>query len=49
MKPPTEKTWWEATLDLSSFDVREETQTQLFGWHDGNYITILKSSIPEQI
>lgn len=49
MKPPTEKVWWEATLDLSSFDVREETPTQVFGWHDGNYITILKSSIGKEI
>ena len=49
MKPTTEKTWWEATLDLSSFDVREETPTQLFGWHEGNYITILKSSIESPI
>ena len=47
MKPPTEKVWWEATLDLSLLDVREETPTQLFGWIDGNYVTILKSSIEE--
>ena len=45
MRPPTEKTWWEATLDLSLLDIREETPTQLFGWYNGNYITILKSSI----
>ena len=47
MKPPTEKDWWEAKLDLSGLQVREETSTQLFGWYNGNYITILKSSIEE--
>jgi hypothetical protein len=49
MKPPTEKVWWDAKLDLSGFQIREETSSQIFGWHEGNYITILKSSIEEII
>lgn len=49
MKPLTEKVWWEAKLNLSNLDIREETQTQITGWYDGNYITILKSSIEEII
>ena len=49
MRPLTEKVWWEAKLNLSNLDVRDETQTQITGWYDGNYITILKSSIEEII
>ena len=49
MKPPTELDWWEAKLILSRLDIREETRTQITGWYDGNYITVLKSSIEEII
>jgi hypothetical protein len=49
MRPPTESDWWEAKLILSRLDIREETRTQITGWYDGNYITVLKSSIEEII
>lgn len=47
-KPLSEKTWSEMKMDLSDFDIREETSTEFHGYYLGsNYFSILKSSIKE--
>lgn len=47
-KPLSEKTWSEMNMDLSDFDIREETSTEFHGYYIGsNYFSILKSSIKE--
>jgi hypothetical protein len=47
-KPLSEKTWSEMEMDLSYFDIREETPTEFHGYYlNNNYFSVLKSSIKE--
>ena len=47
-RPLSEKTWSEMEMDLSYFDIREETSTEFHGYYlNNNYFSVLKSSIKE--
>lgn len=41
--------WEDVSIDLSKFKAEKEFTDQIFGWYEGEYISILKTTISNNV